>query len=162
MGRIHISAHMSNHIYTCIYDCYRVNIAKNTHTDWDRVSLQQFLQTGIIHISPGDFSKSVKCNVLWLVMVLWYVLSENLSGAILSPLRNFIYRSKTKWPPGHSVALVEYHNFLIICHRSPFRAQGIHVCSQIKCIFITNFILLRSVCPEGPYPLGQIYPTSVR
>ena len=47
-------------------------------------------------------------DVLWLILVLWHVLSKNQPGATLAPLGNFVYGPKTKWPPGDYVPDYKY------------------------------------------------------
>jgi len=39
-------------------------------------------------------------DVLWLIMILWDVLSKNQPGATLAPLGKKNYEPKTKWPLG--------------------------------------------------------------
>ena len=50
-----------------------------------------------------EFEKSMfrgMDDVLWLIMILWDVLSKNQPGATFSPLGKKNYEPKTKWPLG--------------------------------------------------------------
>ena len=45
-------------------------------------------------------------DVLWVILILWYVLSQNQPGATLAPLGKICYGPKTKWPPNDMSSII--------------------------------------------------------